>query len=73
MIDFSTQQLSWLIVGSLSIGGTGYLSLTNKVDSIDKQLAVAINSSDNTVKAMDKIEKQLIRIEDKLDGKNRTK
>lgn len=70
MIDFTTKQLSWIIVSSLGVGGTGYLSMNNKVDDIDKKLAVAINSSDNTVKAMEKIEKQLIRIEDKIDSRN---
>jgi len=73
MIDFSTTQLSWLVVSLATVGSGGYAALNSKVDSIDKQLAVAINSSDNTVKAMDKIEKQLFRIEEKLDGRNRNK
>lgn len=70
MIDFTTTQLSWLIVGTISIGGGGYLTLNSKVDNIDKQLAVSINSVDNAAKAMEKIEKQLARIEDKIDSKN---
>ncbi len=70
MIDFTTKQLSWLIVSSITVGGGGYVTLNSKVDNIDKQLAVSINSADNTNKAMDKIEKQLARIEDKIDGKN---
>jgi len=70
MIDFTTKQLSWLIVTAVTIGGGGYFSLSTRVDTIDKQLAVAVNSADNTTKMMDKIEKQLGRIEDKIDGKN---
>lgn len=70
MIDFTTKQLSWIIVGSIATGGGGYLTMNQKVDEIDKKLAVAINSSDNTSKMMDKIEKQLERIEDKIDGRN---
>ena len=70
MIDFTTKQLSWLIVSSITVGGGGYLTLNSKVDNIDKQLAVSINSADNTNKAMEKIEKQLARIEDKIDSKN---
>lgn len=70
MIDFTTKQLSYLIVSSITVGGGGYVTLNSKVDNIDKQLAVSINSADNTNKAMDKIEKQLARIEDKIDGKN---
>lgn len=70
MIDFTTKQLSWLIISSVTVGGGGYMTLNNKVDSIDKQLAVSINSAENTNRAMDKIEKQLARIEDKIDSRN---
>lgn len=70
MIDFTTKQLSWVVVTALGIGGGGYVTMNNKVDEIDKKLAVAINSSDNTTRAMEKIEKQLIRIEDKIDSRN---
>ena len=71
MIDFTTKQLSWIVISSLGIGGTGYLSMNSKVDDIDKKLAVSINSSENTTKAMEKIEKQLVRIEDKIDSTRR--
>ena len=73
MIDFTTQQLSWMIVGAITVGGGGYMTLNTKVDDIDKKLAVSINTADNTTKMMDKIEKQLVRIEDKIDGRNRNK
>jgi hypothetical protein len=67
MIDFTSKQLSYIVLSLAGIGGGGYLTINQKVDDIDKKLAVAINSSDNTIKMMDKIEKQLVRIEDKLD------
>jgi hypothetical protein len=67
MIDFTTKQLSWVVVSAITIGGGGYATLNSKVDDIDKKLAVSINSADNTNRMMDKIEKQLVRIEDKLD------
>jgi hypothetical protein len=73
MIDFTTQQLSWMIVGAVTVGGGGYMTMNSKVDDIDKKLAVSINTADNTTKMMDKIEKQLVRIEDKIDGRNRNK
>jgi len=73
VIDFTTQQLSWMIVGAITVGGGGYMTLNTKVDDIDKKLAVSINTADNTTKMMDKIEKQLVRIEDKIDGRNRNK
>jgi uncharacterized protein HemX len=66
MIDFSTQQLTWILVGALGIGGTGYLNLTKSVDEIDKKLAVTINTTDNTNKNIDKLQQQLDRIEQKL-------
>lgn len=70
MIDFTTKQLSWLVISALGIGGGGYVTMNQKVEEIDKKLAVAINSSDNTVRAMEKIERQLVRIEEKIDSRN---
>lgn len=73
MIDFSTKQLSWLIVSAVTIGGGAYFAMSQKVDDIDKKLAVAINSYDNSKEMMNKIEQQLIRIEEKLDKVKRDK
>ena len=69
MIDFTSKQLSYIVISLAGIGGGGYMTLNSKVDDIDKKLAVSINTADNTSKMMDKIEKQLIRIEDKIDGR----
>ena len=71
MIDFTNKQLSWIVIGAITIGGGGYITMNQKVDEIDKKLAVAINSYDNTVKAMEKIERQLIRIEEKIDKRTK--
>ena len=73
MIDFTTKQLSYLFITCVTVGFGGYLSLSSRVDSIDKQLAVAIASADYTAKSMEKIEKQLQRIEEKIDTVKRTK
>ena len=67
MIDFSTQQLSWIVVGALGIGGTGYLSMTEKIDIMDKRLAVSSNALENASKTVERLEKQLNRIEEKID------
>lgn len=67
MIDFTTQQLSWLVVSAVTIGGGGYMSLNSKVDELDKKLAVSINTVENMDKNMDKLTIQLSRIEEKLD------
>lgn len=73
MIDLTTKQLSWTVITALGIGGGGYLTLNTKVDEIDKKLAVAINSTETNIRMMDKIEQQLIRIEDKIDNSKRNK
>jgi len=70
MIDFTSKQLSYIVLSLAGIGGGGYVTMNGKVDEIDKKLAVAINSSDNTVRAMEKIERQLVRIEEKIDSRN---
>jgi hypothetical protein len=67
MIDFTTPQLSWIVVSAVTIGGGGYMSLNNKVDELDKKLAVSINTIENMDKGMDKLTIQLSRIEEKLD------
>jgi hypothetical protein len=68
MIDFSTQQLSWIVVGALSLGGTGYLSLTKDVEEIKVKMAVTHTNTENTMKSLDQLQIQLNRIEQKLDG-----
>ena len=66
MIDFSTQQLTWVVVTALGIGGTGYMNLNSKVDELDKKLAVSVNTSENMEKSIYRLEEQLNRIEQKL-------
>ena len=43
------------------------VAVEGKVDEIDKKLAVSINSTENNIRQMEKIEMQLSRIEDKID------
>lgn len=73
MIDFTSKQLSYIVLSLAGIGGTGYLTMNSKVDEIDKKLTVSIVSTENNIKQMEKIENQLIRIEDKLDRVRRDK
>jgi hypothetical protein len=68
MIDFSTQQLSWIVVGSLSLGGTGYLALTKDVEEIKVKMAITHTNTENTMKSLDQLQNQLNRIEQKIDG-----
>ena len=72
MIDFSTQQLTWLFVGATTIGGGGYITMNQKLEEVDKKVAVANANLEYQNKSLDKLEIQLSRIEQKLDTK-RTK
>lgn len=67
MIDFTSKQLSYIVISLAGIGGGGYLTMNGKVDEIDKKLAMSIVSTENNIRQMEKIENHLIRIEEKLD------
>lgn len=67
MIDFTSKQLSYIVISLAGVGGGGYLTMNSKVDEIDKKLAVSISSAEHNIRSMEKIERQLVRIEDKLD------
>lgn len=69
MIDFTAKQLSWIVISTAGIGGTGYLSMNQKIDELDKKVLVAVTQIDYAAKSMDKLEIQLSRIEQKLDDK----
>lgn len=73
MIDFSTQQLTWLMIGATTIGGTGYMTMSQKVDQIDKNIVVTMAHEEDLVKNMDQFQKQLDRIESKIDSQGFTK
>ena len=58
-MEFTLKQLSWIVIGSLGIGGTGYLSMNEKIDALDKKIAVIHNNSDHQSKALERIETKL--------------
>lgn len=69
MIDFTAKQLSWIIVSATGIGGTGYITMNQKIDELDKKVAVFNANLEHQNKSLDKLEIQLSRIEEKLDGR----
>lgn len=71
MIDFTTSQLSWVLIGAISIGGTGYMSMNQKIDNLSEKVSVANANIDNTNKTIDQMRKQLERIENKIDNQKR--
>ena len=66
IMEFTLKQLSWIVIGSLGIGGTGYLSMSSKIEDMDKRLSVVYTHMDYQSKLLDKLQVQLDRIEDKL-------
>jgi hypothetical protein len=71
MIDFNASQLTWIVIGACSMGGTGYLSMNTKIDDLDKKVAVSINTTEHTISSLEELKKSLVRIEDKLDKKGK--
>lgn len=70
IMEFTLKQLSWIVIGALGIGGGGYVSMTNKIEDMDKRLSIVYTHMDYQSKLLDKLQVQLDRIEDKL---NKTK
>jgi hypothetical protein len=58
-MEFTLKQLSWIVIGSLGIGGTGYLSMNDKIDQLDKKVAVIHANSEHQSKTLDRIEQKL--------------
>ena len=58
-MEFTLKQLSWIVIGSLGIGGTGYMSMNSKIDELDKKIAVIHANSDHQNKSLERIESKL--------------
>jgi outer membrane murein-binding lipoprotein Lpp len=71
MIDFNTSQLTWIVVGALGMGGTGYVSINDKIDTLTTKVSVSNANMDHTVKSLDQLQKQMERIENKIDNEKR--
>lgn len=59
IMEFTLKQLSWIMIGALGIGGTGYLSMNNKIDELSTKVAVVHNQVNNLTKQLDRIEQTL--------------
>ena len=64
-MEFSLKQLSWIVIGSLGIGGTGYMSMNSKIDELSIKVAVVHNQMDNQNKMLERIETKLNTIQGK--------
>ena len=64
-MEFTLKQLSWIVIGSLGLGGTGYMSMTSKIDELAVKVAVVHNQMDNQNKMLERIENKLNTIQGK--------
>jgi len=69
MIDFNSAQLTWILLGACSMGGTGYLTIDNKIQALDKKIEVNIEQIKSMNTSVEDAKKMLTRIDDKLDRK----
>jgi hypothetical protein len=67
MIDFNTSQLTWIVIGACSLGGTGYLTVNTNMSTIDKKVEINSTKMDNVSDRVVELQAQLNRIENKLD------
>ena len=58
-MEFTLKQLSWIVIGSLGIGGTGYMSMNSKIDELSTKVAVVHTEVNNLTKQLDRIEETL--------------
>ena len=58
-MEFTLKQLSWVVIGSLGIGGSGYLTMNAKIDELDKKVAVIHANTDHQNKTLERIEQKL--------------
>jgi hypothetical protein len=64
-MEFTLKQLSWIVIGSLGLGGTGYMSMNSKIDELATKVAVVHNQMDNQNKMLERIENKLNTIQGK--------
>lgn len=67
MMDFNVSQLTWMLIGACSMGGTGYMTIDTKIKELDTKVQVTVVKMDEMKSSMSDLQKQLIRMEDKLD------
>ena len=58
-MEFTLKQISWIVIGSLGLGSTGYMTMNNKIDELAIKVAVVHNQMDNQNKMLERIEQKL--------------
>jgi len=70
MIDFTSSQLTWIVIGACSLGGTGYVTMNTSLEELDKKVVVSNVRAENANEKLAAMQSQLTRIENKLDDRN---
>ena len=65
IMEFTLKQLSWIVIGALGIGSTGYMSMNNKIDELSTKVAVVHSQMEQQTKQLDRIEDKLNTSKDK--------
>lgn len=65
IMEFTLKQLSWIVIGALGIGGTGYVSMNSKIDELATKVAVVHNQVSTLTKQLDRIEEKLNNTKDR--------
>ena len=58
-MEFTLKQISWIVIGSLGIGGTGYISMNSKIDELATKVAIVHTQVNSLTKQLDRIEDKL--------------
>jgi hypothetical protein len=64
-MEFTLKQISWIVIGSLGLGGTGYMTMNSKIDELAIKVAVVHNQMENQNKMLERIENKLNTIQGK--------
>jgi hypothetical protein len=64
-MEFTLKQISWIVIGSLGLGGTGYMTMNTKIDELSVKVAVVHNQMENQNKMLERIENKLNTIQGK--------
>ena len=59
IMEFSLKQISWIVIGALGLGGTGYMSMNSKIDELSTKVAVVHTQVLTLTKQLDRIEEKL--------------
>jgi len=70
MIDFSTSQLTWIVIGACSLGGTSYVTMKSSIEDLDKKVAISNVKAEGANEKLVALQGQLTRIENKLDERS---